>query len=400
MKHVFIVGSKGIPNQYGGFETFVEKLTEYKKSDDIQYHVSNIRDSKTYDPNNVTYDFNGAHCFTIKQRIDSAAKAIFYDVDSIKYCLRYIKENKIDEPIIYVLACRIGPYIKKYRKKIHKLGGKLYVNPDGHEWKRSKWSKWIRRYWKYSEKKMVKNADLLICDSQAIEKYIHKEYKKYNPKTTFIPYGAETSPSTLSDDDPKVVEWYDKHQVRPSQYYLMVGRFVPENNFETVIKEFMKSDTKKDLVIISGYQTTPLHDLLVNEYKIEDDPRIKLVGTLYDEQLLKKIRENAYAYIHGHSVGGTNPSLLESLGETDVNLVYDVSFNKEVAKDGAIYWNEEYALLRNIINKCDETPIDKRYELGLQAKARIEGSYTWEHITDQYEELFLGKEQTTEKTNS
>lgn len=400
MKHVFIVGSKGIPNQYGGFETFVEKLTEYKKSDDIQYHVSNIRDSKTYDPNNVTYDFNGAHCFTIKQRIDSAAKAIFYDVDSIKYCLRYIKENKIDEPIIYVLACRIGPYIKKYRKKIHKLGGKLYVNPDGHEWKRSKWSKWIRRYWKYSEKKMVKNADLLICDSQAIEKYIHKEYKKYNPKTTFIPYGAETSPSTLSDDDPKVVEWYDKHQVRPSQYYLMVGRFVPENNFETVIKEFMKSDTKKDLVIISGYQTTPLHDLLVNEYKIEDDPRIKLVGTLYDEQLLKKIRENAYAYIHGHSVGGTNPSLLESLGETDVNLVYDVSFNKEVAKDGAIYWNEEYALLRNIINKCDETPIDKRYELGLQAKARIEGSYTWEHITDQYEELFLGKEQTAEKTNS
>ena len=400
MKHVFIVGSKGIPNQYGGFETFVEKLTEYKKSDDIQYHVSNIRDSKTYDPNNVTYDFNGAHCFTIKQRIDSAAKAIFYDVDSIKYCLRYIKENKIDEPIIYVLACRIGPYIKKYRKKIHKLGGKLYVNPDGHEWKRSKWSKWIRRYWKYSEKKMVKNADLLICDSQAIEKYIHKEYKKYNPKTTFIPYGAETSPSTLSDDDPKVVEWYDKHQVRPSQYYLMVGRFVPENNFETVIKEFLMSDTKKDLVIISGHENTPLYDLLENEYKIDSNPRIKLVGTLYDEQLLKKIRENAYAYIHGHSVGGTNPSLLESLGETDVNLVYDVSFNKEVAKDGAIYWNEEYALLRNIINKCDETPIDKRYELGLQAKARIEGSYTWEHITDQYEELFLGKEQTTEKTNS
>ena len=400
MKHVFIVGSKGIPNQYGGFETFVEKLTEYKKSDDIQYHVSNIRDSKTYDPNNVTYDFNGAHCFTIKQRIDSAAKAIFYDVDSIKYCLRYIKENKIDEPIIYVLACRIGPYIKKYRKKIHKLGGKLYVNPDGHEWKRSKWSKWIRRYWKYSEKKMVKNADLLICDSQAIEKYIHKEYKKYNPKTTFIPYGAETSPSTLSDDDPKVVEWYDKHQVRPSQYYLMVGRFVPENNFETVIKEFLMSDTKKDLVIISGHENTPLYDLLENEYKIDSNPRIKLVGTLYDEQLLKKIRENAYAYIHGHSVGGTNPSLLESLGETDVNLVYDVSFNKEVAKDGAIYWNEEYALLRNIINKCDETPIDKRYELGLQAKARIEGFYTWEHITDQYEELFLGKEQTAEKTNS
>ena len=389
MKHVFIVGSKGIPAKYGGFETFVDKLTEYKKSDQIQYHVSVIKDDKTYDPNNVTYEYNGAHCFNIKQRISSAAKAIFYDVDSIKYSLKYIKENKIEDFVIYVLACRIGPYIRKYKRKIHKLGGKLYVNPDGHEWKRSKWNKWIRRYWKHSEKKMVKHADLLICDSQEIEKYIQKEYKKYKPKTMFIPYGAETNPSTLANDEPKVIEWFNNHQVRPSQYYLIVGRFVPENNFETIIKEFKKSETKKDLVIISDHETTPLLEKLRQEYDIENDPSIKLIGTLYDEELLKKIRENAYAYIHGHSVGGTNPSLLESLGRTDVNLVYDVSFNKEVAKDGAIYWTEEYALLRNIIKRCDEASIDKRYELGLQAKARIEGFYTWEHITDQYEELFL-----------
>ena len=389
MKHVFIVGSKGIPTKYGGFETFVDKLTEYKKSDQIQYHVSAIQDNDDYNPDKVTYEYNGAHCFNIKQRINSAAKAIFYDVDSIKYSLKYIKENQIEDFVIYVLACRIGPYIRKYKRKIHKLGGKLYVNPDGHEWKRSKWNKWIRRYWKHSEKKMVKHADLLICDNQGIEKYIKTEYKKYNPKTLFIPYGAETSPSTLADDDPKVVEWFEKFNIRYGQYYLMVGRFVPENNYETVIKEFMKSDTKKDLVIISDHENSPLYDLFTNEYKISDDHRIKLVGSLYDQELLKKIRENAYAYIHGHSVGGTNPSLLESLARTDVNLVYDVSFNKEVAKDGAIYWTEEYALLRNIIKRCDEASIDKRYELGLQAKARIEGFYTWDYITDQYEELFL-----------
>ena len=99
-------------------------------------------------------------------------------------------------------------------------------------------------------------------------------------------------------------------------------------------------------------------------------------------------------------MGGTNPSLLEALGRTDVNLVYDVSFNKEVAKDGAIYWSEEYALLRNLIKRCDEATIDKRYELGLQAKARIEGAYTWDKVVDQYEELFLEKEQSTEKSNS
>ncbi len=392
MKHVFIVGSKGIPTRYGGFETFVDKLTEYQMSDEIKYHVSNIRDNETYDPNNVTYEYNGAQCFTIKTRMKSSAKAIFYDIDSIKYSLKYIKEHNIEEPIIYVLACRIGPWAKKYKKKIHKLGGKFYVNPDGHEWMRNKWNKWIKKYWKHSEKKMVKHADLLICDNVGIEKYIKHEYQKYNPKTKYISYGAETTPSNLPDDDPKVKDWFERNQVRPGQYYLMVGRFVPENNYETVFKEFMKSDTKKDLVIISNSDYTNLYPELLEKYDIENDSRIKMVGTLYDHQLLKKIRENAYAYIHGHSVGGTNPSLLESLGRTDVNLVYDVSFNKEVAKDGAIYWTEEYALLRNLINRCDAASIDKRYELGLQAKARIEGAYTWDQITKEYEELFLGKE--------
>ena len=402
MKHVFIVGSKGIPTKYGGFETFVDKLTEYKNSDEIMYHVANIRDTETYDPDNVTYEYNGADCFTIKTRIVNPSKAIFYDINSIKYCLKYIKENNIEEPIIYILACRIGPWAKKYLKKIHKVGGKLYINPDGHEWKRSKWNSFVKKYWKYSEKKMVKNSDLIICDSEAIEKYIKKKYKKYNPKTMYISYGAEITPSTLADDDPKVEEWFGEHEVRFGQYYLMVGRFVPENNYETVFKEFMKSDTKKDLVVVTDYTQNNLYAEINERLNIEDDPRIKMVGTVYDHQLLKKIRENAYAYIHGHSVGGTNPSLLEAMGRTDVNLVYDVSFNKEVAKDGAIYWTEEYSLLRHLIKKCDEASIDKRYQLGLQAKARIEGAYSWEYITDQYEELFLGtkKQETEEKTET
>ena len=159
----------------------------------------------------------------------------------------------------------------------------------------------------------------------------------------------------------------------------------------------MKSDTKKDLVIISAFKETNLHEMLVEKYHIDEDPRIKLIGTEYDKELLKKIRENAYAYIHGHSVGGTNPSLLEGLGRTDVNLVYDVSFNKEVAGDGAIYWTEEYALLRNLIKRCDDASIDKRFQMGIKAKARIEDNYTWNHIADQYEELFLGKEKPAEQ---
>ena len=387
-KHVFIVGCKGIPTRYGGFETFVDKLTEYRTDENIQYHVARILDDKEYDPQNTEYEYNNAHCFDIKQRTGGPARAIFYDIDAIKYCINFIKEHNIKNPIVYVLACRIGPFIGGLKKKIHKLGGKLYVNPDGHEWKRAKWSAPVRKYWKLSEKLMVKHADFLVCDSLGIESYIKEDYKKYNPKTTFIAYGAETSASTLKDDDEKVLNWYDKFNIKPKNYYLIVGRFVPENNFEVMIKEFMKSKTKKDLVIITGYEGVGLYDELKEKTHFDEDKRIKFVGTVYDQQLLKKIREDAYGYLHGHSVGGTNPSLLEALGRTDLNLLFDVCFNREVGQDGAKYWTKEYGLLAQMLERADQMTDQEIEEIGTKAKERIYKYYSWEYITQRYEELF------------
>lgn len=387
-KHVFIVGCKGIPTRYGGFETFVDKLTEYRTDENIQYHVARILDDKEYNPQNTEYEYNNAHCFDIKQRTGGPARAIFYDIDAIKYCINFIKEHNIKDPIVYVLACRIGPFIGGLKKKIHKLGGKLYVNPDGHEWKRAKWSAPVRKYWKLSEKLMVKHADFLVCDSLGIESYIKEDYKKYNPKTTFIAYGAETSASTLKDDDEKVLNWYGKFNIKPKNYYLIVGRFVPENNFEVMIKEFMKSKTKKDLVIITGYEGVGLYDELKEKTHFDKDKRIKFVGTVYDQQLLKKIREDAYGYIHGHSVGGTNPSLLEALGRTDLNLLFDVCFNREVGQDGAKYWTKEYGLLAQMLERADQMTDQEIEEIGTKAKERIDKYYSWEYITQRYEELF------------
>lgn len=387
-KHVFIVGCKGIPTRYGGFETFVDKLTEYRTDENIQYHVARILDDKEYDPQNTEYQYNNAHCFDIKQRTGGPARAIFYDIDAIKYSINFIKEHNIKNPIVYVLACRIGPFIGGLKKKIHKLGGKLYVNPDGHEWKRAKWSAPVRKYWKLSEKLMVKHADFLVCDSLGIESYIKEDYKKYNPKTTFIAYGAETSASTLKDDDEKVLNWYGKFNIKPKNYYLIVGRFVPENNFEVMIKEFMKSKTKKDLVIITGYEGVGLYDELKEKTHFDKDKRIKFVGTVYDQQLLKKIREDAYGYLHGHSVGGTNPSLLEALGRTDLNLLFDVCFNREVGQDGAKYWTKEYGLLAQMLERADKMSAEEIEELGTKAKERIDKYYSWEYITKRYEELF------------
>ncbi len=350
MQHIFIVGSKSL-GAYGGYETFVYKLTEYHQNNkNLKYHVAckangdgcmdeeKLKNVKQI--NELEFEFQNAHCFKIPVPNIGPAVAIYYDVVALKQCCEYIEKNHIEHPIVYILACRIGPFAAYFQKKIHKLGGKVYLNPDGHEWMRAKWSAPIRKYWKVSEQMMVKHCDLAICDSVNIEKYIHECYDGkgihgVNPKTTFIAYGADTCKSTLANDDRKYLDWLENKGLAPKSYYLVVGRFVPENNYETIIREFMKSSSKHNFAIITNVNDKFLEEL---EQKVHfrRDPRIKFVGTVYDQELLKKIRENAYGYFHGHEVGGTNPSLLEALGSTNLNLLLNVGFNREVAEDARV----------------------------------------------------------------
>lgn len=385
MKDVFIVGSKGIPANYGGFETFVDNLVTRQVNPKIKYHVSCM----TFDKSVKQYDYNGAECQEIYVPNIGGAKAILYDLRSLDWALDTIKERNLTDGIVYILACRIGPFLHKYIKKFHNHGFKVWVNPDGHEWKRAKWSAPVRKYWKVSEKLMVKNADFLICDSKSIEEYIHKDYRKYNPQTTFIAYGADITPSTLKQDDKKVVDWFNKHDVKLNEYFLIVGRFVPENNYETMIKEFMKSKVNKDLVIITNVEKNAFYNSLKEETHFENDKRIKFVGTVYDAELLKFIRENALGYLHGHSVGGTNPSLLEALGSTKINLLYNVGFNKEVGEDSSLYWSLEDGSLANKLNEVEEISTEKEENFGKLAKQQIIDNYSWEKIVNDYEEQFM-----------
>lgn len=385
MKDVFIVGSKGIPANYGGFETFVDNLVTRQVNPKIKYHVSCM----TFDKSVKNYDYNGAECQEIYVPNIGGAKAILYDLRSLDWALDTIKERNLTDGIVYILACRIGPFLHKYIKKFHNHGFKVWVNPDGHEWKRAKWSAPVRKYWKVSEKLMVKNADFLICDSKSIEEYIHEDYRKYNPQTTFIAYGADITPSTLKQDDKKVVAWFNKHDVKLNEYFLIVGRFVPENNYETMIKEFMKSKVNKDLVIITNVEKNAFYNSLKEETHFENDKRIKFVGTVYDAELLKFIRENALGYLHGHSVGGTNPSLLEALGSTKINLLYNVGFNKEVGEDSSLYWSLEDGSLANKLNEVEEISAEKEENFGKLAKQQIIDNYSWEKIVNDYEEQFM-----------
>lgn len=389
-QHVYIIGSKGIPAKYGGFETFVEKLTEYQQDKSIQYHVACMKENSAKSGITAeTFVHNGAECFNIDVPNIGPARAIYYDVKALKYSIGLAKKNQDKNPIFYVLACRIGPFIGKIKKEIIKLGGKLYVNPDGHEWMRAKWSLPVRKYWKYSEKLMVKHADLLICDSKNIEKYIHEDYAKYQPKTTYIAYGTDLEKSKLSSNDQIVRDWFKEKNVVQGQYYLVVGRFVPENNYEAMIKGFTQSKTKKELVLITNVEQNKFYEELKKETKFDQDKRIKFVGTVYDQELLKYIRENAFAYIHGHEVGGTNPSLLEGLFSTKLNLLFDVGFNSEVAEKGAIYWNKKNRQLDEVINYI-ETNNNSEYlnKLNSLNTERIKNAYTWSFISDEYTNVF------------
>lgn len=246
MQHVFIIGSKGIPAAYGGYETFVDKLTEcHQENKQIRYHVAckNAEEEE--------FEYHNARCFNVKVPDIGPAQAIYYDVAALVACCRYIQKHHIGHPIVYILACRIGYFAPYFRRKIHRLGGKIYVNPDGHEWMRAKWSAPVRKYWKLSEKVMTKYSDLLICDSKNIERYIHESYDGKgiggsNPKTTYIAYGADTGKSLLDDDDVSFMNWLKEKGLKKKEYYLAVGRFVPENNYETMIREFMRSKSKRN----------------------------------------------------------------------------------------------------------------------------------------------------------
>lgn len=378
-RNVFIIGSNGIPAKYGGFETFVENLTAKKVSNNIKYHVACIGND------NSEFEYNNSRCFNIKLPNIGPAKAEYYDLIALERTIKYIKKNNIQKPIVYILGTGVGLFIRFYKNRLHKLGAKVYVNPDGCEWKRAKWNFILKKFFKVCESKMAKHADLLICDAINMEKYIKEEYKKYNPKTKFIAYGSELEQTSKVN---KLVNWCLEKHVKRNEYYLIVGRFVPENNYETMIREFMKSNTKKDLVIITNVEKNKFYEELKQKTNFDKDKRIKFVGTVYDDELLMLIRKNAYAYLHGHEVGGTNPSLLEALAVTDLNLLLDVGFNKEVADNGALYWSKEENNLSKLINKIEKISKKEREKYSENAKNRIRGQYNWHEIIKKYEETF------------
>ena len=395
IQHVYVIGAKSI-GLYGGYETFLMNLLqEHGTNSNLKYHVACKANGQgcmevhkvpgAVKVNDVEFNYWNAHCFLIHvPEWAGPAQAIFYDLRALKWACGHIEKNHIEHAAVYILAARVGPFEKRYAERIRRAGGRLFQNPDGHEDWRRKWPKPIRWYWKVSEKYAVKYADIVVCDSKKIEEYIKEEYYTYNPQTVFIPYGSELTPSSLTNDDPKYKSWLQGHNLIDGQYVISVGRFVQENNYDIMIREFIKSEVDLDFALITT-ENEKYASELQQKFNYKADSRIKFVGTVYDAELLAKIRENAVAYIHGHEVGGTNPSLLESMGKTKINLLYDVGFNREVAEDAALYWTKEEGDLSRLLDNLGSVDAET---FGQKSKSRMRDSYSWESVANAYEDIF------------
>ena len=385
-KTVFILGTEGIPARYGGFETFADKLICNRIDKTIKYYVT-YRSIIGKSKNKSIYKYNGAVCVPIVVPEIGGTGAILYDILSLQWTIGFINSQRIRDAVIYMCGCTIGAFMPLFKWHVKKAGAKFVVNPDGHEWERAKWSFPIRLYLKLSDRMIIKYSDHTVCDSRAIGKYIKVHYRNYGVKTSYIAYGADIDQYESEDDKERYLAWCKKWNIEPGEYYLNIGRFVPENNYETMIGEFLASDTKRSFVFVSTRDEERYKELN-QKLNFESDSRIKFVGEIYDAKLLSSIRNNSYAYIHGHSVGGTNPSLLEAMGTGKLCLLYDVEYNREVANSASLYWSKSNGNLRKLIEEADNLDKNEIEVFEKMSIDRIKRYYSWNRIVRQCESLF------------
>lgn len=383
MKNIIIIGSRGYRFNYGGWETFVTEFVD-NNHDNNNFFIPRLVQEKELDKKIET--INNVEINNIYVPKQGFATMFTFTIKSFNYFLKYIKEKKIKDCIIISLGCKIGPLMPYYYKKLHKMGVRIIMNPDGLEWKRDKWNWLIKQCFKISEKYSIKYSDSVVCDSKAIKKYIDEKYKKYNKPSKFIAYGSYLDNEKVSEKTKQYIK--EKYRTKPNDYYLVVARFVPENNLELIINEFIKSKTKKKLIILSNVEKNKYYNYLIEKTGFNNDERIYLPGPIYNQELLREIRLGAFAYIHGHSAGGTNPSLLEALSTTNINILYDVVYNKEVGKNATLYFSKKENSLTKIINNLEKITTKDINKYGKLAKERIEKNYTWEIVEEKYKKLF------------
>jgi glycosyltransferase involved in cell wall biosynthesis len=355
---IAIIGTRGIPNQYGGYEQFAEYAAPALAARGHEVYVYN---SSLHPLRQKMW--HGVHLirrFDPENRVGSAGQFV-YDLS----CILDARRREFD------IILQLGYTSSSIWSFLMPKRSLVITNMDGLEWKRQKYSKRVQRFLKKAEKWAALSSDYLIADSLGIQSYLKEEYKK---DSTFIAYGAQV----INEPDEKVLE---KGGLEKFGYDMLIARMEPENNVETVIRAHQLCNDAKPLVIIGQY-TNKFGSYLRSTYKSKE---IRFLGPVFDLQVLNSLRYYSHLYFHGHSVGGTNPSLLEAMASHALIVAHDNIFNRSVLGDDAFYFNsaEQLATLfaKNIRKDDHQSMIDNNVE-------KIINEYAWPVIIDRIERLF------------
>ena len=359
---IAILGSRGYPYVYSGYETFVKELAErlVKKGISVTvYCHKNLFDEHPPIVNGI----NLVYLPTIEKKslsqfihtFQSMLHAVFQDYD-----------------IILVVNSANGPF--GFISKIFRR--KTAINVDGLEWLRPKWKGLGAKYFYWASKLSTKFYDVIINDSYSMADIYKKEF---NAESVVIAYGANIRYSK----NPELIQ---KWNLKKHDYYLVVGRLIPDNNADIIIREFVASNSTKKLVIVGD---VPYKDDYAEKIKSTEDDRILFTGYIKDQDELSELYHNCFAYIHGHEFGGTNPTMLQALACGCAVIALDTVFTREMC-DGdkhALYFNKESGNLKRLIEgvETDDSILKK---LRNSSRSRIIENYTWDKITNQYIELF------------
>jgi glycosyltransferase involved in cell wall biosynthesis len=362
---IAIIGSRGIPAGYGGFETFAQELAPRLVE---RGHQVTVYCRKGYTAGETLDEYKGVKLVHTPALRSRSLEQLSHELTSI------IDSGRRHFDLYYFLGYRGGPLYVAVR-----AAGKLVVdNTDGLEWRRRKWN-WLGRTYLHMAEQIVARigADELVSDAQAIRQYFLRTYGR---DSRFLTNGAYAF--DLAQMQPEVLERYE---VERGGYYLVACRIEPENNIDVIVREFVASGSDKELVIAGGmnYETPFWQDL----QDLAKGARVRFLGPVYGPMLIESLHLGAYGYLHGHEVGGTNPALLKAMGCGNLVIALDTEFNTENLADTGRYFSKARGSLAEQLQWADANP-DPAAALGRAARERIQAYYTWDSVADKHDAFF------------
>lgn len=367
---IAMVGTRGVPAQYGGFETCVEEVGRRLAQRGHEVRVYCRGEGVAGD------SYLGMSLVHLPAMQKKSLETLSHTGLSVAHLLAHPTD------VALVFNAANAPYLPALRARRMPLA----THVDGLEWKRAKWGGNGRRYYRAAEALAVRWSDALIADAQGIADYYRAEF---DADTELIAYGAPILPDSAAHR-------LDELDLTKRRYHLLVARFEPENHVADIVEGYVQSSAESPLVVVGS---APYADEYTARVHSASDGRVRLLGGVWDQELLDSLYANALTYLHGHSVGGTNPSLLRAIGAGAATIAYDVSFNREVLGDSGRYFADAAGVATLVRDaELDSVATAAR---GQAARARA-ADYDWDDVAARYERLcerLVGHGRTTARPN-